>query len=111
VTAKGTGPGPGLRATRRHCGGVRWRGRCPLVVNGVGCGRRVAKLNRPPGARYFGCRHCRQLTYRGAQEHDKRVRALRKNPAAFPALMANLEAATPNWLFPAITALRPRRQP
>jgi hypothetical protein len=45
------------------------------------------------------------------QDHDPRVNARRTNPAALPALMANLEAASPNRLFLAITALRPRRQP
>jgi len=30
--------------------------------------RRVAKLHSPPGSRYFGCRHCHDLTYNSCQE-------------------------------------------
>ncbi|MGQ9825555.1 MAG: hypothetical protein ACUVSK_11295 [Desulfotomaculales bacterium] len=44
---------------------------CPLAVNGRPCGRRVGTLYLPPGGKYFGCRHCYNLTYRKAQEHDK----------------------------------------
>jgi len=45
---------------------------CPLTVNGVWCARRVRKLYLPRGEKYFGCRHCHQLTYRSCQEHGKR---------------------------------------
>jgi pyruvate-formate lyase-activating enzyme len=40
----------------------------------------VAKLYLPPGSRYFGCRHCHNLTYQSCKEHDKRVDALAKLP-------------------------------
>ena len=53
---------------------------CPLVKDGIHCGRRVGKLYLPPGGKYFGCRRCYNLTYRSCQEHDKRVSALIKNP-------------------------------
>ncbi len=52
-------------------GGRRWWFRCPLIRNGQLCGRRVAKLYLPPGGRYFGCRHCYDLTYTSAQEAHK----------------------------------------
>ncbi len=39
---------------------------CPGVVNGVPCGRRVAKLYLKH--RYFLCRHCHNLTYASRQE-------------------------------------------
>ena len=52
-------------------GGVRWWFRCPLVGNGRYCGRRVGKLYLPPGRRYFGCRHCYDLTYRSCRESHK----------------------------------------
>jgi len=57
-----------LTTTRPHFGGLRWWFICP----GQGCGgRRVGKLYLPPGGIYFLCRHCYDLTYRSAQEHDK----------------------------------------
>jgi len=61
-------------------GGVRYWFICPLVVNGKDCRRRVAKLYLPPGGKYFGCRHCYNLTYESCKKHDKRVDALRKLP-------------------------------
>ena len=36
----------------------------------------MGKLYLPPGGRYFGCRHCHDLTYRSRQESDARVYAL-----------------------------------
>ncbi len=57
-------------------GGTRYLARCPLVVGGVPCRRRAAKLYHPPGSSYFGCRHCHRLAYRGSQGHDPRVSAL-----------------------------------
>jgi len=65
-----------------HCnfGGVRYWFICPLVVKGKACRRRVAKLYLPPGGKYFGCRHCYNLTYESCKEHDKRVDILKKLP-------------------------------
>jgi hypothetical protein len=74
-----------LENTTLHFGGVRWWGRCPLMVNNILCTRRVRKLYLPPGGRYFGCRTCYRLSYRSVQEHDKRVDALVRNPEAFEA--------------------------
>jgi hypothetical protein len=74
-------------------GGFRWWGRCPLAVNGVACGRRVATLYLPPGADYFGCRACHRLSYRSRQEHDPRVTRLLKDPAALARLSANVRGA------------------
>ena len=48
---------------------------CPGVVNGVACGRHVAKLHGP--GRYFLCRHCYRLAYAG-QSEDTWDRTLRK---------------------------------
>jgi len=75
-----------LQTTRPHFGGVRWWFTCPLLVNGKPCRRRVRKLYRPPGGRYFGCRQCCGLTYRSVQEHDRRVDALLRNPAGWECL-------------------------
>jgi hypothetical protein len=71
-----------LEPTPMHFGGSRWWGRCPLAKDGRPCRRRIAKLYLPPGGRYFGCRHCYRLTYKSAQEHDKRVDWFRRNPDA-----------------------------
>jgi len=55
-----------LTPTYPHLGGKRWWFICPLVINGVECNRRVRKLYLY--GRYFGCRHCHNLTYRSSQE-------------------------------------------
>jgi hypothetical protein len=60
-----------LATTRPRFGGLRWWFVCPLVKNGWDCGRRVGKLFLPPGGRYFGCRHCHDLTYTSCQESGK----------------------------------------
>jgi hypothetical protein len=79
-----------LQITHPRLGGLRWWFTCPLVVNGCACSRRVGKLYLLPGGRYFGCRHCYDLTYTSCQESDKRVSFLRRHPEA---LMALLEGA------------------
>ena len=48
-----------LTSTFPYYGGERYWFICPLS----GCGRRVAKLYLPIGAKYFGCRHCYNLSY------------------------------------------------
>lgn len=50
-----------LTSTPCHLGGVRYWFTCPLIANRGYCGRRVAKLYFL--GKYFGCRHCHQLTY------------------------------------------------
>jgi hypothetical protein len=57
-----------LQTTPSAVGGHRWWFTCALVVNARACSRRVGKLYLPPGARYFGCRHCHDLTYTSCQE-------------------------------------------
>ena len=75
-----------LVTTPCNFGGKRYWFICPLVVNWQACNRRVSKLYLPPGARYFGCRTCHNLTYRSCKEHDKRVDALMKDPDRLIAL-------------------------
>ena len=65
-----------LQETRPTFGGKRWWFTCPLTVNGVACNRRVGKLYLPPGTRYFGCRHCYDLTYWSAQHAHEQARAM-----------------------------------
>jgi hypothetical protein len=60
-----------LTVTRPRFGGLRWWFICPLVVGGRPCGRRVGKLYLPPSCRYFGCRHCYELTYTSCRESHK----------------------------------------
>ena len=56
-------------------GGARPYFVCPGVVNGVACGRRVAKLHG--AGRYFLCRHCYRLGY-ASQREGGLDRALRR---------------------------------
>ncbi len=56
--------------------------KCPAVIDGIRCGRRVGRLYLPPGQHVFGCRTCYYLTYRSAQQHDSRRDALLRNPEA-----------------------------
>jgi hypothetical protein len=65
-----------------HLGGQRPYFRCPGVVNGRHCGRRVAKLYL--GARYFLCRHCYRLAYDSQSEapHDRLLRRANKRRMA-----------------------------
>jgi hypothetical protein len=60
-----------LTTTRPLFGGLRWWFICPLVVNDRACGGRVAKLYLPSRCRFFGCRHCYDLTYTSCQESHK----------------------------------------
>jgi hypothetical protein len=62
-----------LVTTPCHLGGVRWWFVCPLTRGGVACGRRVRVLYL--SGRYFGCRHCHNLTYTSTQQSDARVYA------------------------------------
>lgn len=68
-----------LTATSCRYGGKRWWFICPLIKNGYPCNRRVLKLYLGSG-KYFGCRHCYNLTYESCQEHDARVDRLCKDP-------------------------------
>jgi hypothetical protein len=57
-----------LLTTQPNFGGVRWWFSCPHLADGKECGRRVGKLYRPPGERYFACRHCLDLAYESCQK-------------------------------------------
>ena len=66
-----------VRIVRIPCrfGGTRPYFICPGVVNGIPCGRRVAKLHGP--GRYFLCRHCYRLAH-ASQGEGAWDRALRR---------------------------------
>ena len=56
-----------LTWTSCYFGGRRWWFVCPLVIDGRACNRRVGSLHLA-SSKYFGCRHCFNLTYRSSQE-------------------------------------------
>src|SRR5215469_15278148 len=56
-------------------GGTRPYFVCPGIFNGIGCGRRVAKLYN--AGTYFLCRHCYRLAY-PSQRENRYDRALRR---------------------------------
>jgi hypothetical protein len=87
-----------LQATKPNFGGRRYWFTCPLTVNGWPCRRRVGKLYLPPGGKYFGCRHCYNLTYKSCQESDKRINFYWKNPAAMKAAMGGDPQSTDTFL-------------
>lgn len=87
-----------LQATRPNYGGRRYWFTCPLTVNGWPCRRRVGKLYLPPGGKYFGCRHCYNLTYKSCQESDKRISSYWKNPVAMEAAMRGDRLSTESFL-------------
>lgn len=72
----------GLIRVPCHLGGQRPYFRCPGVVNGRYCGRRVAKLYS--GGPYFLCRHCYDLTYvsRSERGEDRFLRRANKRRMA-----------------------------
>ncbi|MBN1304960.1 MAG: hypothetical protein JXA13_11040 [Anaerolineales bacterium] len=53
-----------LTTTTLAWGSFRYWFMCPLQ----GCRKRVGCLYLPPGGKYFGCRHCYDLSYRSQQE-------------------------------------------
>ncbi len=58
-----------LASSQCHFGGHRYWFVCPLVRNGLLCGRRCRCLCRHPDGVYFGCRECIRLTYRSRRMH------------------------------------------
>ena len=95
-----------LATTHPNFGGLRWWFICPLVANGKACNRRVGKIYIPPSGRYYGCRHCYDLTYTSCQQSDKRVNWLRRNPEALAAMVKNSDELDASNLFLVLKALR-----
>jgi hypothetical protein len=73
-----------LQTTRPYFGGLRWWFTCPLITRGRACERRVGRLYLPPGARYYGCRHCYDLTYTSCQESHLYDRGFAQLAAGMP---------------------------
>jgi len=57
-----------LKTTPCNFGGIRYWFICPLSKNGLYCGRRVGTLYLVSGGKYFGCRHCYNLSYESRNE-------------------------------------------
>lgn len=56
-----------LVTTPCNYGGKRYWFICGLYRDNRYCGRRVGKLYKPPGAKWFGCRYCWDLSYEARQ--------------------------------------------
>jgi hypothetical protein len=71
-----------IRISQTPCnfGGIRYWYHCPLIRRSDICDRRVGLLYLPPSQKYFGCRHCHNLTYRSQKEHNKALDFYRKHP-------------------------------
>lgn len=86
-----------VRLTNADCnyGNQRPYFRCPGVVNGRYCGRRVGKLFS--GGRYFLCRHCYKVAYSSQSEarYDRMLRRANKLRIALGG-----EPGTANWIAP-----------
>ena len=63
-----------LQTTRPNFGGERWWFTCPITTDGLQCNRRVGKLYL--SGRYFGCRHCHDLTYESCRESHGQERMM-----------------------------------
>lgn len=53
-----------LTTSKCNYGGVRYWFKCPQSLDNRQCHQRVGKLYLPPDGKYFGCRHCHNLTYK-----------------------------------------------
>ncbi len=82
-----------LVATPCRYGGKRWWFICPLIKNGIVCNQRALKLYLG-GGKYFGCRHCYELTYQSCQKHDARVDRLCEDPALLRQLLKSKDWST-----------------
>ncbi|WP_281856844.1 hypothetical protein [Litoreibacter halocynthiae] len=76
-------------------GGERPYFRCPGIVNGRHCGRRVGKLFA--GGKYFLCRHCYTIAYSSQSEarYDRMLRRANKLRTALGG-----EPGTAHWIAP-----------
>lgn len=83
----------GLTYEKCHHGGERPYFRCPGLINGVACHRRVVKLYL--GGKYFLCRHCYNLAYT-SQSEERYDRMLRRANKLRMALGG--QPGTANWI-------------
>jgi hypothetical protein len=81
-------------------GGVRPYFICPGVVNGIPCGRRVAKLYA--AGRYFLCRYCYRLPYASQSEEiwermRRRANKIWQRLGAEPGVLAPMPRKGMSW--------------
>lgn len=88
-----------LVTTPCHLGGVRWWFICPLSKNGVYCGRRVGTLYLPPAGKYYGCRHCYDLSYESRNEPRHGRFAYMGRYMALDRQMEKLREKTNRWTY------------
>jgi hypothetical protein len=83
-----------VRIVRTPCrfGGTRPYFICPGVVNGIACGRRMAKLYGP--GRHFLCRHCYCLAH-ACESEDAQRRSMRRVSKIMQRLGGNAGTASP----------------
>jgi hypothetical protein len=98
-----------LTTTRCNFGSKRYWFICPLSVNGIYCGRRVGTLYLAPGGKYFGCRHCCNLSYESRNE----PRLARLGGIGYPIkaerLYEELYKQTKRWTWRGRTTRKARR--
>lgn len=90
-----------ITTTRPRLGGKRHWVKCPMVHDAQLCGRRVGRLYLPPNATVFGCRHCYNLTYQSAREHDQRKANLARDSKE---LLTSLRSANPKRFMRGLAA-------
>jgi len=96
----------GLTTTPCHYGGVRYWFICPLVRNGVPCGRRVGTLFLSSGGKYFGCRHCYDLSYESRNESHSGKLGIMGSFLDIDKRISKLCEQTKRWMY----AGRPTRK-
>jgi hypothetical protein len=98
-----------LVTTPCHLGGVRWWFICPLSRNGVPCGRRVGTLYLSPGGKYYGCRHCYDLSYESRNEPRHRRFAYMGRYMALDRQMEKLREKTNRRTYRGVPTRKARR--
>jgi hypothetical protein len=98
-----------LTTTPCNFGGVRYWFTCPLSTNGVYCGRRVAKLYCVPGAKYYGCRHCHDLSYESRNRRRSGMFAAYGGVLRVSKQMEDLRSQIKRWTYRGNPTRRVRR--
>jgi hypothetical protein len=98
-----------LVTTPCNLGGVRWWFICPLSRNGVSCGRRVGILYCPPGATYYGCRHCHSLSYESRNEPRHGRVACMGHYLVMDRRMEKLREQMTRWTYKGVPTRKARR--
>jgi hypothetical protein len=90
-----------VRLTTTPCnfGGIRYWFICPLSKNGIYCGRKVAKLYKAPGADYFGCRHCYNLSYESRNETRRGRIGVFRNVMKVERQIQELHSQIKRWTY------------